>query len=155
MNSTDPLAQLRDIHLPQPVSWWPPAPGWWIVALAGLTVFGLGIFFLARYRQRNRYRRLALRELDSLDNNAPDKMALLETMSVLLRRVALQAYGREEIAPLHGEQWLSFLDRTGKTDRFSQGTAKVLGAGLYQTIVDADPEEVRQIIRNWIKGHRK
>ena len=24
------LAQLRDIRLPDPVGWWPPAPGWWI-----------------------------------------------------------------------------------------------------------------------------
>ncbi|MDP7406676.1 MAG: DUF4381 domain-containing protein, partial [SAR324 cluster bacterium] len=27
----DPLAALRDVHLPPAVSWWPPAPGWWII----------------------------------------------------------------------------------------------------------------------------
>ena len=30
MNPTD-LSQLRDIHLPEAVPWWPPAPGWWML----------------------------------------------------------------------------------------------------------------------------
>ena len=38
MNTPDPLAQLRDIHLPEPVSWWPPALGWWLVAMTVMTL---------------------------------------------------------------------------------------------------------------------
>ena len=43
MNPND-AAQLalRDIHLPGLIAWWPPAPGWWLVAalaLAGLVAF--------------------------------------------------------------------------------------------------------------------
>lgn len=35
MASPDPLAQLRDIHLPEPIGWWPLAIGWYIlIALA-------------------------------------------------------------------------------------------------------------------------
>ena len=46
------LEQLRDIHLPQAVHWWPPAPGWWLVALVSLAL----ITWLYRYL-RARYRR--------------------------------------------------------------------------------------------------
>lgn len=47
------LEQLRDIHLPQAVHWWPPAPGWWIVAalVLALTIW-LSRYLLARYRRQ-------------------------------------------------------------------------------------------------------
>jgi hypothetical protein len=54
------LSNLREIVLPPPVSFWPPAPGWWIVgaALAGAALILLGKTFI-RYR-RDAYRRQAL-----------------------------------------------------------------------------------------------
>ena len=33
MDSEELLAQLADIHLPAEISFWPPAFGWWILAL--------------------------------------------------------------------------------------------------------------------------
>ena len=156
MNPADPLAQLRDIHLPEPISWWLPAPGWWVILLLSLTAVGLVIYFLRRYWLQRRYRRIALRELGNFSlNGERNNQALLEEMSALLRRVAIQTYGRKRVAPLSGESWLTFLDITGKTDQFTQGPAKVLGTGLYQSSVDADMDEVLQIAQNWIKRHRK
>jgi len=37
MSEENPLVNLKDIHLPPPVSFWPPAPGWWILALLMIT----------------------------------------------------------------------------------------------------------------------
>ncbi|MBT3527943.1 MAG: DUF4381 domain-containing protein, partial [Porticoccaceae bacterium] len=40
MMQGDPLAELRGIHLPDPISWWPLAPGWWVlivIFIAGLS----------------------------------------------------------------------------------------------------------------------
>ena len=69
MNPSDPLAQLKDIHLPDAVSWWPLAIGWWIVAIIAIVgiyyavQFGLNQFF------NQRYRRQALAALKNLPNS--------------------------------------------------------------------------------------
>lgn len=155
MNTADPLARLRDVHLPEPVSWWPPAPGWWIVALVTLTVLILTVYFSRRHLRRTRYRRLALQELNDLMTREADNRKLLEEISALLRRVAIQAYGRQQVAPLSGAAWLAFLDRTGNTDQFSRGEAKILGTGIYSACAEADRDEVRRIAEKWIRGHRQ
>lgn len=157
MNGADPLAQLRDIHLPEPVGWWPPAPGWWILAFAVVALIVLSFLLTKKLWLRNRYRRAAIRELKILQNTPPEnQQAILEKLSTLLRRVALQTFGRESVAPLSGEKWLCFLDQTGKTDQFTQGPAKVLGYDLYASSpVEKDTKQVAQIIHKWIKEHRR
>ncbi|HCG70266.1 MAG TPA: DUF4381 domain-containing protein, partial [Gammaproteobacteria bacterium] len=39
MNS-DPLTALKDIYPPVEPHWWPPAPGWWLVAMLLFAVLG-------------------------------------------------------------------------------------------------------------------
>lgn len=50
--------QLRDIRGLDAVSWWPPAPGWWIGALLLLLTL-IGLFLLIRHFIRYR-RKLAV-----------------------------------------------------------------------------------------------
>lgn len=106
------LSQLRDIHLPAPVSWWPPAPGWWLLAAVALLA-ALGLYARHRLRRRNRWRRLALSELARLrqGHESQPPAALLGELSVLLRRVAVSRFPRDEVAALSGDAWLAFLDR--------------------------------------------
>ncbi len=55
----DLLAQLRDIHLPADPEWWPPAPGWWILALIAGVVLVYGVWRLIARWQRFRPARQA------------------------------------------------------------------------------------------------
>lgn len=114
--SADPLAQLRGIHLPDPVGFWPPAPGWWILA-AVLAASAVVVLAWARRRRRSSAR-VALRELDRLAAGDPlDLQALATAVSTLLRRVALVRFGRLRIAALHGAAWQEFLTATGPRSR--------------------------------------
>ncbi len=130
----DPLAQLRDIHLPGPVESWPPAIGWWIllliILLLVLTVFN----WLYKRWRANRYRREALKELRQLHENYlqhGDDLLYLARFQTLLKRVALTRFSREEVASLTGESWVSFLDRTSRSQEFTMGKGQVLIDGQY------------------------
>jgi type II secretory pathway component PulF len=56
MNSA-PLLELRDIHDVPPPGFWPPAPGWWIIALLVLlALIALSRRLLRRYSRWRRQR---------------------------------------------------------------------------------------------------
>jgi hypothetical protein len=156
MNGSDPLAELRDIQLPGPVSWWPPALGWWLVALVatGLLIAGGRVFL--NYIRKNRYRKAALAELRQLKEKSQHYTSreLLERLAALLRRVAIQSCGRQKVAPLVGDQWLRFLDDSGRSDQFSRGVGRLLGEDHYRHEAGKIPAELFQLIEKWIKGHR-
>jgi hypothetical protein len=154
MNGSDPLAGLRDIHLPAPVGWWPPAPGWWLLVLllaGGLAATG---YLIRRFFRRRAYRRAALRELEALRKaTGLDERRRLIEAALLVRRVAIESCGRARVAELSGEAWLDFLNRTGDTDRFTSGPGRALGEDLYRPGSIATPE-LLPLIGEWIRRHR-
>ena len=51
MAKADPLAQLKDIHLPDPVGFWPLAPGWYgLIIFIILLLSGLLYFLYKKHR---------------------------------------------------------------------------------------------------------
>ena len=87
---TDPLAQLRDIHLPAPIDSWPPAIGWWILGALALIGMFYGMYFIYRIWQKNAYRREALVKLEHIKSQfSDDKTGYLNECNQLLKRVAL------------------------------------------------------------------
>ncbi|MEM8815116.1 MAG: DUF4381 domain-containing protein [Pseudomonadota bacterium] len=120
---------LRDIKLPEPVSWWPPAPGWWLLlALLAGALLWLCVRSLRAYR-RDRARRYALRTLKRLearydaDGNA---VALGLALSELVRRTMLAYAPRAGVAGLTGDAWLAWLDEGLANPQFRSGAGRAL-----------------------------
>ena len=145
------LTELRDIHLPAPVSWWPPAPGWfWLTGII-LVAVGIGLYNL--YRHRNTPLQHALNLIESIQQTHeqqrnPDNLV---TISTLVRRIALQRFPREDVANLYGNAWLAFLDNTGKTNAFTQGPGRCLAEGPYQMRPQVNWPQLFVCIKQWIK----
>lgn len=126
MNPSGPLAALRDILVPDPPGFWPPAPGW-VAAACLVTATGVAAAAIAVRRWRaGRFRREALTSLRSLRARhragAPDSEIAME-LSTLIRRVALARRPRNEVAGLTGERWMAWVESNLPGIRVSVRTA--------------------------------
>ena len=108
MNPVEDHLPLRDIHLPEPVPWWPPAPGWWLLLLLLAAVVALAVFLRHRYSRKavQRAARQALRQIGDAYRQSGDSKVLVQQLSMWLRRVTLSRYPRQEVAGLTGCAWL-------------------------------------------------
>ncbi len=157
------LQNLHDIVVPAPIPWLPPAPGWYAVGFSLLLL--LLWFFGKRYQtwQRNRYRREALHALRYIEKSLTDPAQFpqfLPQLPELVKRTAIAAYGRIQVASLSGHDWLIFLDNSGATDIFSTGSGKILLECSYQpdSRLKAIPRQkvdgLVKAVHYWISRHR-
>jgi len=149
----DPLAGLRGWHLPEPVSWWPPAPGWWVLALlvvllaAAAIRWGLGFY---RSRAAARAAKGELRQLRELFQRDGDACAFARGLSRLLRRYAIARFPRRQVAGLAGGDWLAFLDEHGGGGRFRGGPGQVLAEAPYRPVAEIPAGELASLVEDWI-----
>ncbi|MFP6681250.1 MAG: DUF4381 domain-containing protein [Gammaproteobacteria bacterium] len=119
---------LRDIHLPDPIGWWPLAPGWWI--LIGLIVLTMVVSLIVwRWRKHHLVRRTALSELTTIELNYHehrDNHRLARDLSKLVRRTALALQPERDSAAETGSDWNNRLDELTKTGKTSELIKTVL-----------------------------
>ena len=150
---------LRDIHLPEPISWWPPAPGWWLTLAAIIML--IVIFFVARkiYRsqQLNRDISSELQNIRQQYQQNGNKPQLARDLSILLRRANISYYPKSNIAGLTGEQWLQHLDRTNDRPRadltFQSETGHMLTSAPYlpdDAELDFDADKLISLCESWL-----
>jgi len=153
MNPADPLAGLNPIHLPEHITHWPPAYGWWLLtALIIASIVGL-IWFVLRHKKRKRFKVEALQHLALLQTEFKqhqDPYTALTNISTLLKRVCITQHGRNEVAGLTGNGWLKFLDKTGATQAFTQGPGRALIDDLYKPNIDAPIDQLFKLTHSWI-----
>ena len=105
MNPEMMLSQLAPLREPMAISWWPLAPGWWILLALSVALLAGVFLWLRERRRKTAYRRIALAALEELRSREAGKNEL----NWLLKAAALKAYPREQIAGLHGTAWQQFL----------------------------------------------
>ncbi len=149
------LDALKDIHLPQPISFWPLAMGWWLVAAL---IIGLAITLWVIYlRRQASLKYAALCELNQLsqqyENQPQALLSLAAELSVLLRRVTIATQG-QSMASKTQDNWLSYLTQ-GKFG-MQQEVANFISQAPYLASAPAVAPKNEQLIeatKDWIRRH--
>lgn len=148
--SNNPLADLKDIHLPNSVSVFPLSIGWYILIV--LLIIGVALLLWWRLKiRRQQKQRLKINqlldEIESTHGNTPNTVG---EVSILLKRVAATKFPKQDVHKLLGNKWLEFLDKTGKTNDFTIGAGRSL-LDIYKKQELDNPSEFFAVIRKWLK----
>ncbi|MDI9245866.1 DUF4381 domain-containing protein [Marinobacter sp. CHS3-4] len=149
----DPLSQLRDIHIPPPDGFWPPAPGWWILLLVILCLIAGMVVLLRRRKQKNAWHRAANRDLGRLVNRAAVTSQWFNELNALLKRSAMARYPERRPESLSGNAWIDFLLETSPKDRIaSRPVVTSLVESCYQPVPSCSTDDAVRFAQLWLGG---
>jgi hypothetical protein len=172
---TPPVAQaqtqqalpIADIHLPNPVSPWPPAIGWWLLLVLVIALCTGSVYTLKRYQKKWRYRRAALSLLKQQyqqwqehegNNEHSNDLPCATAMIAIVKRTAITAYS-EDSAALFGQAWIEFLNQQTTKPYFSDSLAQWMSEQQYQARAqqvsdsNVDIYQLYKACGNWVKHH--
>lgn len=159
MDSEELLAQLADIHLPVAISYWPPAPGWWILAACLLALFAYVGKKVARSVRQRRICEHALAELERCyaalartEELDPDslKLRFVNEFNSVMRRVALYHFPQANVASLAGVAWVDFIREKGDSSLLNEEIVQALSYGRFQTKIEVDVDALNSLGQQWI-----
>ncbi len=138
--------KLGPLFKPEAVPFTFETVGWKVLGVILLvTVIIFSIEAIKKYI-KNKYRREALSQL----NNAN----AFEDILIILKQVAIHAYGRKKVGALFGEKWFSFLDDTGKNVDFSKHKTEILKAAYQNTESQNQvTTSLKSNAKKWIESH--
>ncbi len=163
-------AHLRDVHLPEPIGWWPPAPGWWLVAVLALLGVVVLVYWLMRWWRIRRYRHALVAQLDDYYahwQSARSTSQFCQNANTLLKRCMAQLMleSRSSGAALRytpsilaatGETWLSALEARYRA--LSANTRVALSDYAYQPELrireQVDVPRLYAELRQWLLHHK-
>lgn len=151
MNTTE--LPLRDIHLPAEPSFWPLAPGWWVLLLLAVTVVAWLAYRSCLRWQKSRRLDNLLKQLEAVlakHRSRGNKTQLLQELSLFLRRFEKFDQGQDQAAALNGEQWIKHLNSRHQDRPFTPFTS-LLTNDIYLPQADFEVQDLTKVIKKHLQ----
>ncbi|WP_411358809.1 DUF4381 domain-containing protein [Pseudidiomarina salilacus] len=156
MTPTDPrLQDMQDIIAAPAASWWPLAPGWYVLAVSILTLVLVTSWMLYRRHQQRRMQRAALQQLKQLTATAS-----IAELTHLLKQTTQGYFPNYALVSLPTAQWHQFLLQqlsNSAQARYAELLDEI-AAQAYQDPArqDAQPlselqQRYYQFVKHWLK----
>lgn len=157
----NPLDELPPIVLPAEPGWWPPAPGWLIIAFLLLCSLTLLVYLLIKRRRKLALKKNILGQLQQLYSNLDtrtgpgrdiSRQQFVDRAAVLLRQFCIQQYGAELFASVTGDQWLEKMDELAEGNYLNNRAGKMLvNRYRYKTEHSMDEiDELYKALNDWL-----
>ena len=143
---------LKELAYPDATPFLPQTIGWLVVALIVAAVLTWLLLRTRRRWQDNAYRREAL---DAIEGMRADPAGAAQ-LPFILRRSALVAYERRDVASLRGAEWTGWLNESAGRELFSADAAATFDQLAYgrEVFSPAELEPLLAASREWVRLHR-
>lgn len=143
---------------PAPVPFSFGAPGWYVLAALLLLLLVLLVSWAWRYYQKNKYRKYALNWLNEKEQQwlqSGDYETLVYETGMLLKRVAMRKYGRENIAGKRGAAFTTYINSTWRARAFTEADEYLLSQEIYHSEAIEAEKAMSFVgkVKQWIKQH--
>lgn len=150
--------EIGNLIEPEPISFTFGAPGWYVLAAVALLLLIIYAIHAIRKYRKDKYRRVALQTLYSLNNSQLTADQYIFSILEVLKRVSLTSFGRSDLVSLNGLKWVRFLDQRNGKPVFSEKSIEIVAVGLYQgkkvRLVNEELQNFYNESVKWIKEHR-
>ena len=146
----DPLAALRDVHLPPAVSWWPPllAGGSFFSSSLACWLYCFGTSSDPEKRKVSGQANAELEQIEYRFLSSENTEEAFRELSILTRRVVLTLSDDSRVAGLRGKNWVSFLNHIAASHLKN---LEMLIVHPYLKQIEADPLMLVDDLRQWMK----
>lgn len=139
------LHQLKDVQLPEPIAWWPLAPGWYILGVLLLCSIGVGIFIYSKRLVRKRRKQRIVRQFSRIQSQQGFSAAM-----AYIKQVAITLYPTQKVEQLQGEAWVEFLQASAKSLIIPADLKQPLAQAAYQP-TPANSQVLLTILQSWLE----
>lgn len=153
----DFIEDLGPLLEPNAVSFSFDTLGWKVSLVCVIAVMLSIVFFQMRLYFKNKYRRMAIYDLLlRIESPNLENYHKVNYANLILKKVAIQVYGREKVAKMFGEQWLQYLD--SKCEKSELSELKIVfenSSYNLKQISDSEFDLVLERTKKWIHQHAR
>jgi len=143
---------LKELAYPDAIPFLPQTVGWLVVVILLLALLGWLAWRARKRWLKNAYRREALSSIEAMRADPAGAAQL----PFILRRSALAAYERCDVASLRGAEWMGWLNESAGRELFPGDAAAILDRLAYsrEALSPAEIEPLLVASREWVRLHR-
>jgi hypothetical protein len=154
----NPLAELKDIVLPEQIHNYPLAAGWWILLILAVVsiIYGISVWRKRKLLNVNKAKALAALaklELSLEPNQDSSQEPQLDKIVAILKWSALAYFPRQQVANLYGRNLQTFMLSTLPSkfhNQFNNDVGEILDH-LYSPSNSQSAQEFNNAAQLWVK----